>query len=397
MQFSAKARSRVVPKPVSEKKDLATPRLVDASQLSRRRKRIQRAKVAQKQSKGKRLSEFPMNDAMRAKLTQKLQPSSSKKFCFIWRQVHQATAVASKDHIPTISTMTACTVCGATEQWLCPCGYQCQRGCRLDKVNDFLDFYYCPRNLIAHTWEPEDQRLFLQVYSKVLSILSKSGDKSLHKAFVAALRIAFLGGLTGKQETVGTCGRTVIGGKLDKVQALLDSMDVVYRGGQHPGAVARDSIVESMQEFEAKLGKTLCDHLKCVNGKSTESQRALALFQCVQCLSEAAEKTPPTVYGLSIYKAKRIVEMIILIGYTGVGPWVLMRGDDLRCLTGVYPVPKNSADALRSMFPNIRGQRELRAAIRILERQLHKTIVVVIVAQLCFWRENAARILTWRH
>ena len=89
--------------------------------------------------------------------------------------------------------------------------------------------------------------------------------------------------------------------------------------------------------------------------------------------------------------------MIILIGYTGVGPWVLMRGDDLRCLTGVYPVPKNSADALRSMFPNIRGQRELRAAIRILERQLHKTIVVVIVAQLCFWRENAARTLTWRH
>ena len=59
-----------------------------------------------------------------------------------------------------------------------------------------------------------------------------------------------------------------------------------------------------MQEFEAKLGKTLCDHLKCVNGKSTECQRILALFQCVQCLSKAAEKTPPTVYGLSIYKAK---------------------------------------------------------------------------------------------
>ena len=392
MKFSARSCSSVVPKPVAEKKDLATPRSVDVSQLSRRRKRLQRAKIVQNPSKGKRLLHFPWHEAMRAKLTKKLPPGSSHKFAFIWRSVHQTTVADNQKFNETISQLPACTVCNAQAQWLCPCGFQLRRGCRLDKVNDFLEFYYHPQNFVAHIWEPEDQRLFIAVYKRVLRTQPKTGNGIFH----AALRVAYLGGMTGKQETVGECASSVIGGKLDEVQALLDSMDVVYRGGQHPGAVARDALAESMQEFEDKLGQTLCRHLKGLDRTATASQRSLGLFKCARYLTESAENKPPTVYGLSIYKAKKIMEMIILIGYSASGPWVLLQGDNLRSLTGAYPVPKNSADALKSMFPHIRNQCEYREAIRILERQLHKTNVVVIVAQLCFWRENEAGILNWR-
>ena len=104
------------------------------------------------------------------------------------------------------------------------------------------------------------------------------------------------------------------------------------------------------------------------------------------------------VLGISHYKCKRIVEMILLACYAGLAG-LYAEPTDLRVIHGVYPLPTNSSTALTMIFPSARSGKQKRYCLRLLQKTLKPGVfdVAMIVAQLCFWREEQDGKLQYTH
>ena len=63
---------------------------------------------------------------------------------------------------------------------------------------------------------------------------------------------------------------------------------------------------------------------------------------------------------------------------------------DLRVVHGVYPLLTNSTTALAAIFPDARSDMQKRYCLRLLQKTLKPGVfdVAMIIAQLCFWREE---------
>ena len=98
------------------------------------------------------------------------------------------------------------------------------------------------------------------------------------------------------------------------------------------------------------------------------------------------------VRGISHYKSKRILEMMLLACYAGLAG-LHAEPTDLRVAHGVYPLPTNSATALSTIFPNARSDKQKRYCLRLLQKTLKPGVfdVAMIIAQLCLWREAQNR------
>ena len=124
--------------------------------------------------------------------------------------------------------------------------------------------------------------------------------------------------------------------------------------------------------------------------------RRHGLLDIIGTMDDVVEKK--VVRGISQYKCKRILEMLLLACYAGLAGLHAVP-TDLRVVHGVYPLPTNSTTALAAIFPDARSDMPKRNCLRLLQNTLKPGVfdVAMIVGLLCFWREEQDGKLQYTH
>ena len=371
--------------PAEARKDLATPRTADSTMRNRLKKRGQRERKS---------IALQMTQAMRARMQETLPDNATKKIRFIWNRVRQPM-LKPPDLSPVL-----CGLCWATSREYCPCGAEMVGSHDANALDEFGSFVFAPKNPMLRTWDPEDQR-------ELLAAMSVSCEHPRWKSFsrqnqlrgLAAL--CSLAGLTGRASTVKRAGAACVGMNWRDLQAdIVDMIHAgvpIYRGGQHPGAIPLSEIATAVEAIDDAVGSLLVPSLMKLVGtwKNDLGERELAhvnarrhgLLEIIGTMNGLVEKK--AVRGISHYKCKRILEMLLLACYAGLAGLHAVP-TDLRVVHGVYPLPTNSTTALAAIFPDARSDMQKRYCLRLLQKTLKPGVfdVAMIVALLCFWREE---------
>ena len=376
------------------KKDLATPRTADSTMRHRLKKRgvRERKSIA-----------LQMTQAMRARMQKALPDNAAKKMRFIWNRVQQPMPKP-----PDLSSVL-CGLCWATCSEYCPCGAEMVGSHDASALDEFGSFVFAPKNPMLRMWDLEDQRL-------LLASLRVSCENPRWKGFskqnqlrgLAAL--CSLAGLTGRASTVERAGAACVSMNWRDLHAeIVDMIDAgmpIYRGGQHPGAIPTSDIATTVEAIDDAVGPLLVPSLMKLVGtwKHDLGERQLehvnarrhGLLEITCTINDLAEKK--IVRGISCYKCKRILEMLLMACYAGLAGLHAVP-TDLRVVHGVYPLPANSLTALAAIFPKARSDMQKRYCLRLLQKTLKPGVldVTMIVALLCFWTEEQGGKLQYMH
>ena len=208
--------------------------------------------------------------------------------------------------------------------------------------------------------------------------------------------------------TPGSCGKA--GNSRSKDHGIPNRSNFVLSldgiQGHLPGAIPLSEIATAVEAIDHAVGSLLVPSLMKLVGtwKNDLGERELAhvnarrhgLLEIIGTMNDLVEKK--AVRGISHYKCKRILEMLLLACYAGLAGLHAVP-TDLRVVHGVYPLPTNSTTALAAIFPDARSDMQKRYCLRLLQKTLKPGVfdVAMIVALLCFWREEQDGKLQYTH
>ena len=210
------------------------------------------------------------------------------------------------------------------------------------------------------------------------------------------------------ERTPGSCGRA--GNSRSKDHGIPNRSNFVLSldgiQGQHPDAIPLSEIATAVEAIDDAVGSFLVPRLMKLVGtwKNDLGERELAhvnarrhgLLEIIGTMNDLVEKK--AVRGISHYKCKRILEMLLLACYAGLAGLHAVP-TDLRVVHGVYPLPANSMIALAAIFPDARSDMQKIYCLRLLQKTLGNGVfdVAMIVAMLCFWTEEQHGKLKYMH
>ena len=300
----------------------------------------------------------------------------------MWRRVH-----TSREK-PADLADVVCGLCWETDGDYCACGYGVAAHIVPAELSNFAEFYASHRNPLLRAWDPEDQRELLDAIRSV-----HASGASLESLFA----VCCLAGLLGRPESVRALGAIAAAGSREtlaqKAQAMHEVGLHVFRGGQRPG-LSHDRVAGAVHELRTHAVEV---PLALAMLKATRSHQSGVVFPdanarreglYVVCMALKQITDSKLVRGVSVYKAKRIFEMLQLACYGGVAD-LYMQPSDLRVLHAVYPLPTNSANALRRIFPSATDELSQRHGMRLLEKAFKRTDIGCLLAQLCFWTKQS--------
>ena len=302
-----------------------------------------------------------------------------------------------------------CGLCWATRPHYCPCGSEMVGSHNANALDEFASFVFAHKNPMLRMWDPEDQRELLAAMS-VSCEHPRWKSCSRQNLLRGLAALCSLAGLTGRASTVERAGAACVGMNWRDLQAeIVDMIDAgvpIYRGGQHPGAIPLSEIATAVEAIDDAVGSLLVPSLMKLVGtwKNDLGERELAhvnarrhgLLEIIGTMNDLVEKK--AVRGISHYKCKRILEMLLLACYAGLAGLHAVP-TDLRVVHGVYPLPTNSTTALAAIFPDARSDMQKRYCLRLLQKTLKPGVfdVAMIVALLSFWREEQDGKLQYTH
>ena len=397
MHVTAKRRcTSLLPTVVSSEtnKDLATPRTADVTMRSRLAKRCQR---------GRKVIVLQNTEPMRALMEETVPDNATPYHRFIWKQVRQPVLK------PPDLSHVLCGLCWATRPHICSCGATMAETHDPTALNEFGCFVLGCKNPMLRTWDPEDQRELMAAMN--LACKHARWTRGSKRNFLRGLAaLCSLAGLTGRATTVERAGVACVEMNWKDLQAEIQDMVnagmPIYRGGQRPGAIPLLEIPTAIKAIDKAVGSLLVPGLLKLVGRSRNdlgecekadvNVRRHALLQIIGTMKNLVDNK--AVRGISQYKCKRILEMILLACYTGLAG-LYAEPSDLRVVHSVYPLPRSSVRALTAIFPSARSERQKRSCLRLLQKTLKPGVldVSMIVAQLCFWREEQDGKLQYTH
>ena len=379
--------------PAEARKDLATPRTADSTMRNRLKKRGQRERKS---------IAFQMTQAMRARMQETLPEKATNKFRFIWNRVRQPMLKP-----PDLSSVL-CGLCWATCRE-CPCGAEMVGSHDANALDEFGSFVFAHKNPMLRMWDPEDQRELLAAIS-VSCEHPRWNNCSRQNQLRGLAALCSLAGLTARASTVERAGATCVNMNWRDLHAeIVDMIDEgmpIYRGGQHPGAIPTSDIATTVEAIDDAVGPLLVPSLMKLVGtwKHDLGERRLehvnarrhGLLEIIGTINDLAEKK--VVRGISCYKCKRILEMLLMACYAGLAGLHAVP-TDLRVVHGVYPLPANSMTALAAIFPDARSDMQKIYCLRLLQKTLGNGVfdVAMIVAMLCFGTEEQHGKLKYMH
>ena len=204
--------------------------------------------------------------------------------------------------------------------------------------------------------------------------------------------------------TPGSCGKAGNSRNMDhwipNRSNFVLSLDGIQ--GHLPGAIPLSEIATAVEAIDDAVGSFLVPSLMKLVGTwkndlgERENARRHGLVEIMRTMNDLVEKK--AVRGISHYKCKRILEMLLLACYAGLAGLHAVP-TDLRVVHGVYPLPANSMTALAAIFPDARSDMQKIYCLRLLQKTLGNGVfdVAMIVAMLCFWTEEQHGKLKYMH
>lgn len=356
-----------------EKKDLATPRLATCSMVENGRKIEKRTTSVEADSKHKvhknSLKSLPHMNKISMLLAQIITPATAKDHYLhnkakrgMEQQWPSAPASEMVRHPP-------CHACGAPTNDSCICAGVVHKFLVKQQLRSFIAGYRAPQNPIHTPLDPDDQEELQVAMERVLARTLVGSATAVGKC-TQIVRISYFAAMTGLASTVEAAGELAVKSNYKKLRKKLESMDVVHRGGQHPGPVSRDQLAGGLEEFMSTLGNSLAVKLMRCTKRSNARVRQERLYGTVNALKLCASKEENGVRGISTYKAKKVAEMIILIGLSERILCCHITLSDLLCLFGAWPIPDNSRAALRKIYPGLKTDQEHQMAMRAISLSL---------------------------
>ena len=271
-------------------------------------------------------------------------------------------------------------------------------------MTEFVSGIRSPENPVSDPSEPDDEgklQASLEDGAAVLLSLRASQSTSALVRCRHLVRLIYVAAMTGLAATVDAAAPYLAANDLRGLRRYLDAADVVHRGGQKPGKICRSQIAVQLLEFMRTIGHKMARLLSSCTPSLPTIQRRQVLLSLACLVFQVAEKRELKVDGCGAYKCKRILEVTVLAGLSSklaVPHWL---PQDLVALSGHWPLPTGSRQALRKIMPGmttkIREQQALKAiSLTLGSGGNGKTVpVCTISCMLCFWNEHKNNVLRW--
>ena len=163
-----------------------------------------------------------------------------------------------------------------------------------------------------------------------------------------------------------------------------------FRGGQFAGVVTVEDLATALAEFCEKTLTKVTPRL--VDWQKADQDRT----KCIEATRAILEVIKNCgVYGFGKYKQKKFAEFLILAAMGNVLS-LHVKQEWLNDLRSDWPVPTNSIENLKLIFPGIINYRSGVVALLRGLKASHRFTFPVIVAQLCFWSEQRNGRIDWQ-
>ena len=384
-----------------DKKDLATPRSATGETG---RRRIERR--AKKLSGYKGTVQVPLTmNVISSLLLGTRTPANSFERC-LYNDALVRSRARSAPQPAGKGIILACGACAAKQARDCICsGIAVLHGNVDDQLlSEFVSGIRSPENPVYQPFEPDDQKKLqasLEKGDAVLLSLQTSRNTSVLVRCRHLVRLIYIAAMTGLAVSVEAAAPYLAKNDLRGLRRYFDTAEVVHRGGQCPGTVCRGHIAVQLVDFMRTIGHKMARLLSLCRPSLPTIQRRQVLLSLVHLVFQLASKREYEVDGCGAYKCKRILEITVLAGLSSKLAVPHLLPGDLVSLSGRWPIPHGSRQALRRIMPGmttkIREQQALKAISLTLGSGGNGKSVPVstISAMLCFWNEHKNNVLKW--
>ena len=350
--------------------DLATPNAVSTTTAARLRKRKQRERDAAGDARGQTLCGFPWNPACRL-------------------AAGGLGALGKQARMP-VTGRAPCWLCDAPSTRMCVCGADFAMTTRELELTSLVRFVRSSKTPVYAETDPEDQYEFLKMVHHYLGTAAENPWHGL-------ARFCTVAAFSGSPANVGALE---VGLRLDASdEDFLEVLDKhvlagkkFWRGGQAHGRLAKTELVPSMARVCAQHMSDLGRLLREWHESEVDARPQATLAYLTRVNAVAAELKG------GHYFAKRNMELVVIVGAASRQAFSF-RVVDLDRVANVWPVGPGTEKGLKKIWPALRGQGQLRQALRVVQRALGsgaaKVPLVRISAFICFWMRQLDGTLSW--
>ena len=215
------------------------------------------------------------------------------------------------------------------------------------------------------------------------------------------VRFAAVAAITGNPEFLDELGEALHYETTDSVlnsvmQAHIDEDGKVFRGGQPHGSLRKADLPAALTTFlEVHAIPLVQDLTSWCMGQATGNDGMIwaGVRAVVQRVHAAA-----SIFGARDYFAKRMLEIIVLVGDGSLSDFRLGAAD-IDMAADLWPLGSGTKDGCRMIFPNATTDDLCRQGLKVLQRALgggsREMTLVRVSAILCFFKRARSGKLPW--
>ena len=371
---------RVMPPNLAPGKDLSTPLVKGNPRIYQR--------LQQRMKRDLPLAETTslFNAACRLTVSGAVPKEKNEKE--IYKNVHGVRGRENDDDLH-------CRICLASLPKFCFCPVTATSFGKLPDVDlehfrAFIAFVKSKHNPLMHFDEPADQ-------VGVRSLLVKLGSDST----MELCRILYTVSMISNEAVMSEIGAEVKDKDFEYLEKLFlrrkEQGCATYRGGQRAGRIRVEELAGALQTFCDQAVALFTPYFDMWRSARCERTYCVAALRGILLHLANLE-----LFGFGAYKKKRFAECLVLAAFGGVYN-LYFKEEWLNDVADVWPLPKNSLDNLKLIFPGL-------AKVRNAEKQSSRACIVAllralrhcrgytfpsIVAQLCWWSEQRNGRINW--
>ena len=259
----------------------------------------------------------------------------------------------------------------------------------LEHFRAFIAFVKSKHNPLMHFDEPADQ-------VAIRNLLVKLGSAST----MELCRILYTVSMISNEAVMSEIGAEVKDKDFEYLEKLFlrrkEQGCATYRGGQRAGRIRVEELAGALQTFCDQAVGLFTPYFDMWRSARCERTYCVAALRGILLHLANLE-----LFGFGAYKKKRFAECLVLAAFGGVYN-LYFKEEWLNDVADVWPLPKNSLDNLKLIFPGlakVRNEKQSsRACIVALLRALRHCrgyTFPSIVAQLCWWSEQRNGRINW--
>ena len=318
--------------------------------------------------------------------------SASTQALFPWNQSSRRVAQGKKPFKRTAAEGRApCHMCNVPNSRSCYCGATFAHLLNGEELARFKDFVRSPSTPIYYSDDPQDQSDMKQMLMEAVCPSKERRPVTSLSLCRSVLRVVAISAISGRPSTlrallpyIGLEGSDAA--CVSATQTFIGGGNPFFRGGQPHGGLSLTAVHTAIGSFLDQHIDTIAAHLfQWVTGDA----RAVRSFV-------VAVKNVAVCFSAGDYWSKRCLEILLL-----ASPEILpVKAADLDAIIDIWPIGSGTRTGVKRIFPKLRGDDKIRAALRVLQRSLgggqRQVSIVQISALCCFYHREAEGSIAWK-